>query len=388
MSWVGRVAGLMLVMTGLGACQLIGGFDDYGPASPTGQGGGSTSSGFGGSGGAPLDHCALASPPAPSPTPGGAGDQSFVLAVRSFDLGEDPLTPGFGFDRDGACTCSNELADCPCANDVTSCRLEEHQPNHCDDERGIDANSRRIVRLLSEDDPSLASPPLTAAAEAGDWTLLFRVSGYNGEANDEEVRLAVMSSAGAVGSSTCNADARTQARWDGQDRWPINAGTLFPGSDLGACDFVVLPLGIDTKAHVVGHHLVARVSEMLILPNFGVEVRLEDVVVDFPLVADGDTWRVRQGVLSGKWLLGDILRAVAQSAERRSQPLCGVQAAEDFAMAVTCPFLDLNESAEDDRCDAASYVLRVDAEAAQLGEAVDVPPVAIDCDTLLDRECL
>lgn len=373
----------MLLMTGLAACQLIGGFDDYGPAPSSSVGGG-----VGGSGGDNTNVCALAGPPERSTEPGGTGDQSFVLAVRSFDFGEDELTGDFGFDRDGACTCSTALAGCPCATSVAGCQLQDHDTNDCDDEGGIDASSRRIVRFLAGNDPSLASPPLTAAAEDGDWTLLFRVRGYNGEANDDAVSLAVLSAGGPVQASPCNPDSRAEARWDGQDHWPINAGTLFPGARLADCGLVVVPISVDMNAYVVDNHLVARLGALLLKPPWGVEIRIDDVIVDLPLVADGNTWRVKDGVLSGQWSLEDLLRAVAQSAERRSQPLCGVTAAEELAMGLICPYLDLNESAEDNRCDAASYVLMVDAEAAQLGEAVEVPTIPLACDSFIERTCL
>src|SRR5262249_9522403 len=99
------------------------------------------------------------------------------------------------------------------------------------------------------DEIPLSQPAFAATTEAlfGRTTTVFRLRGYNGEANDDRVELAAYS-----GTTWDNEFEGPKPRWDGEDRWNVTSLWL----ERGQLD-VAAPRYRDTHAYVAQHVLVA-----------------------------------------------------------------------------------------------------------------------------------
>jgi hypothetical protein len=198
----------------------------------------------------PCPHASWPPPPITDDDPSGAigvhdpydpqnGTLIVVLAVQSlaFETVDDAGHPR-GFDLDSVCTCDNV----PNTRDDggAPCKTPGLRGPVCDDEGGVD---NAAARLLAGYGQSLAGPSISKPLRCGSAGIILQIIGYNGRANDGELRVGGLASAGmhtrydaavdpaevdeccgqGIDGGDCfgNGEGGVPARWDGNDSWDI-----------------------------------------------------------------------------------------------------------------------------------------------------------------------
>jgi hypothetical protein len=347
-----------------------------------GVGGTQTGGGDGGEGA-----CQNAEPPlAPDGTDPGS-DVDFVVAVRSIDFGEDfdeDVGPAIGYDLDAKCTC---LGDMP------SCATVGSAPEDCDGPNGRDNAVARLFDNLSLFEPNaFDSQHHSADADMGNWTLLIRVMGYSGGANDEEVTVAVYPSPG-LDQTPCAPDM-TPA-WNGADVWPVEALAIEGGTGggsagtggaggaggSGGCDPSGEPLDVDQPrfvsqvAYVSDHVLVANLPEAgitLAADGTPVTLRLVGGFLTARLEMTATGWFMHEGVLTGRWALADFFGVVGKFTAN-GEPICTDSQLYGPVKEIVCNYADIHSGVSGSAapCDAMSFGMGFEAEPALLGVIVD-----------------
>jgi hypothetical protein len=191
-------------------------------------------------------------PPRPGAT-GSGGSLDLVFAVSSSSYGTmvppdggKPGYPGFGFDLDETCTGQDAGSSClepPWAAEV----------NHNDGVDGIDNAAGALLSNL------LPGANDTTPASVLNAELLFRVRGYSGDADDDQVDAAVYIAYGLEP----RADLQTGPYWDGLDRWTILPDVLQPRAGGAGSYDIDDPRYHDSTAYVSGGVLVMHLAETL-----------------------------------------------------------------------------------------------------------------------------
>jgi hypothetical protein len=324
--------------------------------------GGGAGSGSGGAGGEALSCEPKELPERPAgPTPG--GDVGFVAAVRSIDLGEAATKESpVGLDVDKYCTC---------AGDGESCRSPVFATNdHCDSKDGVDNAASLIIRNLTaaSSSKSFGSAYFTEKAEQGRWSLLLRVSGYNGAPDDDQVKVSVLTTPGI--------DVPT---WSGADAWGVSMGSLLDGASLDA------PKYVDESAYVAAGALVAQLPDLLIpleSPKSRISIRVTGATLTGTLdnPADGLGWRVIGGVIVGRWKATDVFASLSTHLSNEV-PVCKDSFTYGPLKMAICGFIDIlsapgGATAE---CDALSFGMAFESFPAALGPVVADTPVPLSC---------
>lgn len=339
----------------LAACQTIAGLDGEFTKNVAsgGQGaGGDLAQGGGGASGG----CVPKTPPAPPDKDDATDNIAFTMAVRSIDLHEDTGVAS-GFDLDGRCTCDGST---PADAFPSSCKMhaKTEATDLCDAPDGVDGQSARIFHQFV--DGGFDSTRMSDGAEHGYWSVLIRVEGYNGSANDTQVAVSVYNAAPRYDPPPL---------WDGSDVWPIDPASLADGMS------VTQPLYHTDSAYVAGGKLVLSLdsSALVFFDGSGgyLQVRLSGAIVTGTLEAvPGGGYRMADAVLSGKWPQEEVFNAL-DDFRVNGVPICTTDFSFTFLKNALCPKLDVNRGAPNvaEYCDALSFGLTFVAEPAQLGVA-------------------
>jgi hypothetical protein len=349
---------------------VVGGSAGVGAGSSSGQ------AGVAGSGGATETFCGSRRPPAPPSTSGeagGAGDVSFVVALRGFDFGETSTTVA-GYDLDGACT------NCTCDGDTASRCLLPTPANlvaATDGPQGEDRGGRALFLAAAPLIPSVSSNGIQGAVENGDFTILLKVSGYNGTPDDAEVTVAWF-----VGTTLDK-----QPLWDGTDAWPIRSYGVYDGD-------VNKPASVDNKAYVRDSVLVAgpkgvdgtsREVPFQVSPDF--LLKISGVFVTGRIVAGPSPGKfgLEDGILAGKWSTDDVLRQLSGLVVFGERVCPGVESFKQIAQQV-CSNADVSlfDGTPTDPCDAISIGVAFNASPAQLGPIIPEPTPTEECQPSFD----
>lgn len=355
------LASMALAATlGAGACQLVAGLDgDFrqAPASDAGDQGDASD------GGGPGCHSATYPDP-----PAGKDDgisKEIVLAVRTLDFGEGSTTPP-GYDLDHVCTCTDDAGP--------TCVSAQQ---HCDTPGGVDNASAQIFTLiqLATGAQSFGSAVFTKRIEQGLFSLLIRVRGYNGKADDPAVDVAVFPSPAAD---------TTPVVWDGTDQWQVSQSSLL-GFNLEK------PLYASSGAYVSHGTLVAALPNILAV--FGatagsVSLRLTDGVVTGTLTQSATGWTLGNGVLAARWAEPDIFATLSSYRDGSNLPICtDATVAYATAKGAICKGLDIladGSGAASQPCDALSLGFGFTAQQANLGMIVAPPMPSPGCPAATD----
>jgi hypothetical protein len=380
-----RIAGSLLALVfGAGCTAILGINNDYHRAA---EGGGGGEGGAGGAGG--CKHTPL--PPYPTET-ADSGDIDFVAALRSVDLGESAgAQSAIGLDVDSTCTC---LGDGP------SCLYPPYATkDHCDGTNGIDNSAagifKSIAAALGAD--GFGSTFYSQMAEQGEWSLLVRVQGYNGQVDDPKVKLSIYMTPGYLGDGGAGGAGGVtpdpQPKWDGNDAWAISTDSLADGASLD------MPIYFDANAYISGGQLVAN------LPNFFIPFQGTDSSLNVSLTAgvliaailnpesDNLGWRIVNGTIAGRWKTADLFKNLG-SFSSSGQSFCndGGITYTTFKKSI-CGFVDIASTLGGATldCDAISFGMLFQTMPAKLGPLyVPVPspstcpegqdPALDDCD--------
>lgn len=376
-------AGVLLGLTAASViigCEVVAGLDrdvTLTAAATTGSGGGSvsasaattttsgvlTSSSLAGAGSSAGggDACGVTFPSLPSMAAEG-GSLAFTTALRSINLGDKGVV---GLDLDLTCSCHGKGASC----------IEPIQ--HCDDDAGRDDSAKAIFNTLALafGPSSFGSANLSAQAEDGIWTILFRVKGYNGTANDAQVEFDWYLSTG-FDKTTASKPA-----WQGGDAWKVTASNV-NGANIDD------PLYRDTHAYVSDNMLVASIPEIpILLPTGGlghISFTLSGAGVLARISYDPElkTYRLIDGQVVGRIKLTDVFKTISSFRDNKGKPLCtnspfygltknNFCASADILAAPGTPSLP---------CDAISFAIGFTADPAVFG-VVDAtaPPTTAGC---------
>ena len=345
-------------------------------AAPPGAGGAGASGGAttstGGAGGMGCGSKQWPSPPAASDP--SSGDVEVVVALRSVDFGEGDLVggPKVGFDLDGRCSC---------ADDGQSCTTPDPTKQACDGPMGIDNGIAELFGAAAVFENNFTSAHHADRANNGAWSIVIRVRGYNGEANDQQVEVAMFPS-GGLDEDPCHDGSPPD--WDGNDAWPVMSNSLEdPGGgggggaggsancgDPGPPGYSLeQPKYVDPGGYVTGGVLVASLPEAgIALDSSGAGIHLVGGFLTGRLEQMGGAWHLRDGTLAGRWPLASLFSTMSQLGSD-GDPLCTDDSTYQLIRDAVCGKRDITAqiSGPTAPCDAVSFAMAFDAEPAQLG---------------------
>jgi hypothetical protein len=320
----------------------------------------------------------------------GTANLDLVWAVRALDIGvrlgadaAPPPDPPLGLDLDNVCTCPGP----------ESCKARAGASSHCDDLGGRDNSGSRLLKNFAQVSQGIFNQDqINQRIANGEFSLLVHVRGYNGGANDAKVELSIFISQGTPfddGGAT-----RPTPKWNGADVWIVDSASVFGGAnDAG----VIIPNYVDTEAFVADHVLVASVDFPLTLGSGGngiLTLELTGSVVTARLVPDGNTFRLEQADLAGRWATSKLLRAVSALHDpvNPGEYVCPGSQTYQNIKALICRAADIvADSKQTDMtqsCDALSIGIGFIAGPAKLGPVQPRQPTISTCPDSGPDDCL
>jgi hypothetical protein len=343
---------------------------------------------------APLGCQSISYPDPPEGAPDNPSDAiEFTGAVRTIDLGEggDKTNP-VGLNLDKFCTC---LGEGPSCKDPPFATKEDH----CDDKGGVDNAASRLFAALGLALPvdKFGSAFYSNKAEEGFWTLLLRVTGYNGELDDPRVTVAIYGPAGLQASSKsgmgstdggggagasdpCQTDpdagpiVETIPCWNGHDVWRVGETSVGPSKSVDE------PLYFDENAYVSKGTLVASVTETTLslggaTSYLGIKLTAGTIVgaIQAPQV-DGLGFRIVNGTLAARWKTADIFQTLSTFSSDGENLCKDDEPVYSLFKERVCGFVDISSTLGGATlvCDSISFGMRFSTFPVKLG---DIGPV-------------
>jgi hypothetical protein len=366
----------------------------------------------GGSGGGSGICASSEQPPGLLPAdPSTADVAPIIVALRAFDFGEPYVDNGtsvpfrdLGYDLDRVCTFTENdvLRNTSClvpnfAKAVTGCKycgiLDDFQ-------NGRDNGLGRLIAEVADKIIGFGSASYNTQIDEGRVSLLWRVRNYNGQPNDDQVELTLLTPAAMANQPN---NERVKPEWDGLDRWPI-AGDSLNLNTSGQPD-INNPKFQDPNAYVSNGVIVASLPQADLRLRIGISASLVvELLLEFkqsfftadlkqvPKVvpsADGGTktellWTMQNGRIAGRWSVNNLLRQLDQFPDPTalSKQLCMTSAAYPRFRDIVCSFVDICVSdlcAPTQPCDAISVGIGFEAEQALLGDIYQLQPLQDRC---------
>jgi hypothetical protein len=304
--------------------------------------------------------------------PGGMDDGvdvgPILLALRTIDMGDMSSTPGYDLDR--YCTCQFDAGP--------SCVSPSFNPTaDCDGPNGIDnalAGQVQLLQLALKG--AFGSTYFSAGAEQGRWSLLIQIAGYNGKMDDPHVDVALFPSSGFEGDGGVPA-------WVGGDRWKVLDSSL---GDGGVKD----PLYKSSSGYVSQGTLVAAMPTGEL--NFSgsteqIKFTFSGAFLTGQLSKANNLWAIKDGVLAGRWPIGEVFKAVSSYRDNNGNPICQTTFGYSTAKAQLCAAPDIlvdGTKPKSASCDAISFGFGYSAQAAVIGSPTASGKPARFCDAGVD----
>lgn len=339
--------------------------------------------------GAPVDpgktsKCEHATYPDPPSGKGLGGDIEVVGAMQLLSFGDPhavdldlPHHTEIGFDLDMTCTGQGEGSSCVLpdfAKDV----------DKTDGKAGRDNAVGALITEIQNYIPQFGSQTFNEMAEEGKVSILFRIRGYNGLPDDDQVEASLF-----VGAPYDSFTDGAKPQWDGTDVWPVASDSLSDGHSVDK------PLYLDARAYVRDGTLVATLPEVSIrLPNGllpgnagEIMMKLVGAFIAGKLVevdtAAGKAWELQDVHLGGRWPTDDLVKQMAQFPAPPypfKEPLCMDSAAYEIFRRMLCSHTDIfaGVGGPTSICNAISFGLYLQTRPAKLGEVVQIEPPATD----------
>ena len=357
MSWKRLIVAAGLAAAGPMACQLVAGLDgDFVQAPVPDVDAGVDADAAPDVVEAGTSGCARATYPDPPSGSDAADLPPIVLAVRTLDLGESTQTPP-GYDLDNTCSCAFEAGP--------SCMSDKQ---HCDGPGGVDNGSAQFFKLVqvAAGSSTFSSEAFSAKIEAGTFSLIIRVTKYNGKADDPSVQVAMYPSSGALSAPT----------WGGADAWGIQGQSVIaddPDQPVYKSEGAYVSKGTLVAAlPAIEATLGAEENSMKLLLTGGV---LTGTLVDTP-----SGWSIASGLIAARWRIQDVFAALSTYRDSNGKPICtDLAIVYQTAKAAICNGLDIladPAAAKTERCDALSIGIGYTAYQAAIG-SVEAPPTPL-----------
>jgi hypothetical protein len=305
--------------------------------------------------------------------PSDAGDQSFVVALHTIDVGfSDAGTSRLGYDLDKVWTgCNGGGPDGSVGPE--SCKAPVVGATHPDDNEGRDDYAIKLLLALAAFDPAqFNAATVEQRLQDGTYSVLLQVLHYNGTPNDTNVSVALYGSSGIEGDAG--------AKWNGDDSWTVDDS--FTVNDSGP----VLPNHFDANAYVSGGTLVMHVNFALSLGASGTGsfvISLTAGIITAQIVPQSNgTYALTNGQMAGRWNVGDLLSAV-QAVTVSGSDLCPGSGYYTLIKGEACQYSDIMTDPTLDRtgatCDALSLGIGFTADPALIGAIVPSPVHTSPC---------
>lgn len=340
------------------------------------------------------DGCLSAGEPLSTDRPASASATELdpiYLALASLRLGgrdiegstDSEAWKDFGFDLDGVCTgsdtCSNEGADGPPVSCHSSSARQDGK-NCRDNMLGLRVGA---VETLSAGPFRISETGFNCSLCQANYNMLVKISGYNGEQNDDNIRIDLYASPGIANNpftTPCSASADTFSPtlcWEKSELFLFQVEQAFltgavNGSNLPDSKFA------DAKAYVREGYIVMQVPDGM---EFWFPHTLDAPVYAFPFkfhssivvarIGRSKTgeWALEDGTVAGKLYEQEILDAFGKLG------LCSDNSLYPQLTTFAGGSLDVLRTPDNDvskECDAMSFGLRFTAREALFGDAVAV----------------
>ncbi len=214
---------------------------------------------------------------------------------------------------------------------------------------------------------------------AGIFGALFRVTNYNGTANDTNVEVSIYTSNGTEGVVT---DSGTKIpQWNGTDVWTLDPSSLL-GGVIGTGGPIPL-VAYDLNAYVANWTLVSNISDMPLAIGAAtgeglVTIDLTGAHVIAKLAPFGNTYKAT-GTVTGRWESKKLLTSLAVLYDpfQMDASLCGNDPVYQLLKPRVCALEDIATNVLDDGtnapCDALSLAFNFTSVAATYGTVFAKP---------------
>jgi hypothetical protein len=281
-----------------------------------------------------------------------AGGPPLLVALSLLDFAPTEV-PGFNLDR----ACSIDLASSTCKTNVLEPTFDRHARDKS--ATGLDNASFSLIASIGNLSTLLTAPAINRGIAEGKYGAVLRITGWNGQPDDDDVQVELFPAIGLV--PRADADAGFGPR----DQWILD--TRFQASaDASQMKTV--------RAWVSGQQLVGRFAQ-LSLPVFidqdpkPFDIRLTDAF----LTATLTTTSLTNGTVAGRWktadLLGEMRTIFVKDANGLSntvvcEPVPAAQLLYGSLKKEVCDARDIRGDGNDTAslgCDAVSAAMRIEA---------------------------
>jgi hypothetical protein len=290
----------------------------------------------------------------------------------------------YGFDLDGICslspTCSDETEAVSCKGASSAVAYDG---NYCRD--NTFGRFEYFVTTIPEIGKKyeLNDDIFNCGLCVGQYNILIKLSGYNGEANDDSVRIDLYASPGLEEQLPfdCKSDNQsTKLCWLDAAPWLIDEDSMdapVEGPELADAKL------FDGAAFVRDHYLFAHFPEqaMLRFPDqnaqfhpFPLRITKGIVTARVEKAADG-TWALADGTIAGRVKGEDIVTGFREIGFCETDMRYGIMTGYVKA---NLDIMSSGEVAPDQSCDAISMGVGFTAQQATAGKLVKVPPL-VEC---------
>jgi hypothetical protein len=344
------------------------------------------------------DICMHAKWPDPPDASGdGAGvEYDFLVAIDHFILpNPDPDAGGglgisYGYDLDGVCTCTGEAGP--------SCLLppppEAGAVSICEDDGGRDV-AFQLFQDLSY------FPGIVNGFKTGSLSVLIRVRGYNGNADDPSVDLSAFVSNGLSLPDGRPLPEGGVIYQDDRDHWTYDTRSVLI-TDAGDLPlgkhFYDFPKFASPKAYVSNYILVAPVGDDVEFGLGAVTIKVSQAL--FTAKIKGTTgnglYKLVQGQLVGRWKTSDVLTTIGSIHDPiTGTPLCmedpNGNTTYAVAKATVCGSANIRSDQVNDNkglpCDALGTSLGFEAYPASFSVMTQGPPANAPCGVRWSDQC-
>lgn len=326
---------------------------------------------------------------------GEIGDLYFALssmALGSLDR-KGEATEGawktLGFDLDGLCTLS---PTCKSSDPTFSCEPQSAMPadgDYCRDNTfgKLEADTIALQGLGKEF--GLSNDAFNCALCRGDYNFLFRISGWNGEPNDSNVRLDLYPSPGIEAAPTswqCDLEAplgswKSNSCWTEADKFTIQTKSTQGTPSAAGLGPALLN---DPSAYVREGYIVGLLPENTLFwfpaksAALAFPLKLQRGVVVGKLVKDGESYRIEDGTIAGRARGQDLLEAFESLGLCAGHPLFSLATTQ---LGLSSDVLYTGINSDEAACDSISVGIGFDARAASFSGTERAPSDLPGCPT-------
>jgi hypothetical protein len=235
------------------------------------------------------------------------GTKEAWFALYALDYGDGDGIPdaahygSIGYDIDRTCTGQGEAPTC-----VQGPHAGVDGKDGRDNAAGeLLFEVKSTYKLLAA---TIGSTADTQQIQRGGFSILFHLTGYNGAADDDQVRVEWYAPAGFAADKPLPDGGKAMPRWDGTDQWPLRRAELDLPADGG-----YMARAFDDGAYVAGYVLVAAPPRGTSIRGGSIDINLEGVFVTGTLVNDagGGAYELKDGVLAGTWRAQQVFAGLA-----------------------------------------------------------------------------